>query len=77
MKDMKVRLPEEKAEDIKLWLASGTVRISFTGLMVALMEAFHDEITDKECTIDTVAESIRDSVKIGRATVEARRAGYE
>lgn len=76
MREMKIRLQDDaKVEDIDLWLASGPVRVSRTALLNHLLEAFHGEITNQECTIETIADAIGIAVKIGHKTVDAQRFG--
>lgn len=76
MKDLKIRiLDDSKVEDVDLWLASGTVKISRTALLNSLFEAFHEEITDQEADLRTVAKCIKGAVKIGHAKVDAERFG--
>lgn len=74
MREMKIRLQDDtKVEDIDLWLASGTARVSRTALLNHLLDAFHGEIAGKECTLEALAEGITAAVKIGRQTVDDKR----
>lgn len=73
MKEMKVRLDPDKATDVQLWLASGTVRVSFTGLLNALLTAFHAEIAGKEPCLDVIAEAIQTSVRITHHELDQHR----
>jgi hypothetical protein len=77
MKEMKIRLQDDsKVEDIDLWLASGTAKVSRTALLNHLVDAFHKEIVGKECSLETIAECITSTVKIGRQTVDNQRFGH-
>ena len=76
MKDLKIRiLDDEKVEDVDLWLASGTVRVSRTSLLNSLFEAFHEAITSKDATLENVAEGIQVAVRVGLAKVDRERFG--
>lgn len=73
-KDMKVRLDPDKADAIKLWLDSGTARVSFTTAMGLLMEALHDRMFG-ECTLEVLAVCLQDAAEDGQHRIEQRRAG--
>jgi hypothetical protein len=75
MKEMKVRLPEDKADDIRLWLASGSARISFTRLVELLVSNFHAEVMGQESTLEVVSKGLKDSVKVTKIEMERRRFG--
>lgn len=76
MKDLKIRiLDDDKVEDVDLWLASGTVRVSRTSLLNSLFEAFYDEIAGKEATLENIAEGIQMAVRIGHRKVDQERFG--
>lgn len=76
MREMKIRLQDDaKVEDIDLWLASGNVRVSRTSLLNCLVEAFHEEIVGKECTLENITASITTAVKIGRQKIDNQRFG--
>jgi hypothetical protein len=73
-KDMKVRLDPDKADKIKLWLDSGTARVSFTAAMGLLMDALHDQMYG-DCTLEVLAISIQQAAKEGQNRIEQKRAG--
>lgn len=76
MRDLKIRiLDDSKVEDVDLWLASGTVRVSRTALLNTLFEAFHEEITNKEPSLANTTTCIKNAIKIGHARVDAQRFG--
>ncbi len=76
MRDMKIRiLDDSKVEDVDLWLASGSVRVSRTSLLRSLFEAFHTEIVGKEPTLNNIATGIQAAVKITHTSVDQERFG--
>lgn len=78
MKDLKIRiLNDAHVEDVDLWLASGTVRVSRTSLLNSLFEAFHTEIAGKEAALENIASCIQGAVKVGHIKVNQERFGQE
>ncbi len=76
MRDMKIRiLDDSKIEDVDLWLASGSVRVSRTALMNILFEEFHTEVTGQDSTLENIATGVHNAVKIGRIKADNERFG--
>jgi hypothetical protein len=76
MKDLKIRiLDDDKVSDVDLWLASGVNRVSRTQLLNALFEAFHEHITDKEPTLEIIAEGIQYAIRVGGHSIDQVRHG--
>ena len=76
MRDMKIRiLDDSKVDDVDLWLASGSTRLSRTALLNTLFEAFHTEITGQDPTLENIATNVHNAVKIGRIKANSERFG--
>jgi hypothetical protein len=76
MKDLKIRLYDDAmVEDIDLWLASGTARVSRARLLNILLEAFHAEITDREATFPQVNKCVRTAIQVGKVKLDKERFG--
>lgn len=76
MRDLKIRiLDDDKVSDVDIWLASGTVRVSRTALLNALFEAFHEQITGHEASIENIATCIHGAIKVGTIRVNQERFG--
>jgi hypothetical protein len=74
--EVKVRLDPDLAQDLQVWLRSGTVPVSFKSVMSMLAEELH-KISHGDCTVEVLATEIPAAALRAHARVEQKKAGRD